>query len=425
MAISRPFLLVLLGVALLGATVFAVQNARDNPSDGAAAPAAESQPQGQEVAAPPAAGPEDAVAGSFKNLKSASFSGTFKAGGLDQSGSVSVKGAFEEAATGKVPEFEIFIEADAAGTKLDMGMVSLGEKAYLTEGGRAYRVPQEAWDQVVKAAEQSKGNRPAVKLPVAVNPQNWLRDVKEESSQTVDGVETTHVSASLDVSAMLNESLALAQAAGTPNAQLPAQAKGQLERSIKRADFDVYVGKDDGVLRRAQADVELAPQGEQKVSLTADLNLTDVNEAQRIEAPGNVVEGVPGGVAGQLSQGLLQGLSGSGGGEIKSLAALSTDNPRKAARAVKANKKVVIFFTNPRGLDDRAVAQAVRYVDGNTKAVVLTDPVAAVESYGSLVEDLGVSQTPSVVLIDREGDARLVEGFIDSQSLAQVVADAR
>ena len=33
MAISRPFLLALLGVALLGATIFAVSNARNNAGD--------------------------------------------------------------------------------------------------------------------------------------------------------------------------------------------------------------------------------------------------------------------------------------------------------------------------------------------------------------------------------------------------------
>ena len=42
MAISRPFLLALVGAVLLGATFFAVQNARDTSGD-AAAPA-EQQP---------------------------------------------------------------------------------------------------------------------------------------------------------------------------------------------------------------------------------------------------------------------------------------------------------------------------------------------------------------------------------------------
>ena len=86
---------------------------------------------------------------------------------------------------------------------------------------------------------------------------------------------------------------------------------------------------------------------------------------------------------------------------------------------------MVIFFRNPRGLGDRAVARSVRSLRRNSKAVVLSDHVDAVERYGKLVEDLGVSQTPSLVLIDSTGDARLIEGYIDSNSLAQAVADAR
>lgn len=155
------------------------------------------------------------------------------------------------------------------------------------------------------------------------------------------------------------------------------------------------------------------------------LNLSGVNEAQDIRAPSRPLDGLPGGQFGRFVQGFTAGLSGVAGGEPVSLAALSTGNPRRAARAVKAGKKVVIFFRNPSGLDDQAVAGSVRAVQRSSNAVVLTDHVDAVERYGKLVEDLGVSQTPSVVLIDRAGDARLIEGFIDPQSLTQAVADAR
>jgi Flp pilus assembly protein TadG len=52
MAISRPFLLALLGAALLGATFFAVQNARKDAGDAVAPAVQQSQP---EQAATPAA----------------------------------------------------------------------------------------------------------------------------------------------------------------------------------------------------------------------------------------------------------------------------------------------------------------------------------------------------------------------------------
>ena len=43
----------------------------------------------------------------------------------------------------------------------------------------------------------------------------------------------------------------------------------------------------------------------------------------------------------------------------------------------------------------------------------------------ALARDLGVSQTPSIVIIDRRGKARLIEGYVDSDTLTQAVADAR
>ena len=92
---------------------------------------------------------------------------------------------------------------------------------------------------------------------------------------------------------------------------------------------------------------------------------------------------------------------------------------------MRDHKKVVILFRNPRGLDDRAMASVMRDVDRRTKALVLTDDVDAVDRYGKLVEDLGVSQTPSIVIIDRSGKARLIEGYVDSDTLTQAVADAR
>ena len=78
---------------------------------------------------------------------------------------------------------------------------------------------------------------------------------------------------------------------------------------------------------------------------------------------------------------------------------------------MRAHKKVVILFRNPRGLDDRAMTPVMRTVDRRTKALVLTDHVDAVERYGKLVEDLGVSQTPSVVIIDRLGQGPADRGL--------------
>ena len=103
-----------------------------------------------------------------------------------------------------------------------------------------------------------------------------------------------------------------------------------------------------------------------------------------------------------------------------------TNSHKKAERAVADHKKVVIFFQNPRALDDKAVADSVRSLDRKTKnVVVLSDDLRNVDNYGKLLEDLGVTQAPAIVIIGRSGKAQLVEGYIDGPSLVQVVADAR
>ena len=71
MALSRPFLLALLGVALLGATVFAVSNARNNAADDTAPVA---QQTADPASAPAQATPEPAAPAAPQELLVAGFS---------------------------------------------------------------------------------------------------------------------------------------------------------------------------------------------------------------------------------------------------------------------------------------------------------------------------------------------------------------
>ncbi len=64
---------------------------------------------------------------------------------------------------------------------------------------------------------------------------------------------------------------------------------------------------------------------------------------------------MPGGVYGQFANGVLAGVAQSAGlnpQELK-IGVPVTNSHLKAERAVADNKKVVIFFQNPRALDDR------------------------------------------------------------------------
>jgi hypothetical protein len=427
MAISRPLLLALIGAVLLAATFLTVQNARNGASEEAVPAAQQSQPAEPRAGqAEPSTSPVDTLKSALSGkLDSAAFDFQIKFAGGGESAAVALSGAFERGAAGDIPALDLHADVNAMSRSFEGGFVAVDEKAYFTQGDDAWRVSAQAWDPLVQAVATGAGagQQP---LTFAVHPETWVRDAETVGKEELDGVETTHVSASVEVEALARDVTA---AAPGNAAQLPAPK--QIAGLVERAEFDAWVGPD-RVLRRLTAQLafdvpkRLRGSGQPaRSSIDAALDLSNVNKPQGIEAPSRVVAGLPRGEFGRFVQSFTAGLSGVTGGEPLSPAALSTGNPRRAARAVKSGKKVVIFFRNPSGLDDRAVAGSVRAVERSSNAVVLTDHVDAVERYGRLVEDLGVSQTPSVVLIDRAGHARLIEGFIDPQSLTQAVADAR
>jgi hypothetical protein len=405
MAISRPVLLALLGVILLGATALAVQNARDG-ADSDATPAAV---QTETAPAQPTSkvSPADMLtsAFSFNNLESAGINARLAIVEGDDAFRVRLSGAFERGAPNDVPKFEVDVLMFGQGERVRGGFVSLGEEAFFARGDTGWRVPAEAWGPVTEAVGKGAG------LPFQIHPATWVRDVKTEGSETVAGVETEHLTAAIDARTAARD---LAQAFDSNGGD--ARGARALARSVKSASLDAWVGSDDRILRRLSADLAFRGGGH----LTLDARLSGVNEPQRIEAPARVMAGAPGGYLGQFAGGLVKGATGG-----KSLAALTSLKPRRAARAVKAHHKVVILFRNPRGLDDRQMEDVMRVVDRRTNALVLVDHVDAVDRYGKLVEDLGIAQTPSVVIIDRQGKARPIEGFVDSDTLTQAVTDAR
>jgi hypothetical protein len=111
------------------------------------------------------------------------------------------------------------------------------------------------------------------------------------------------------------------------------------------------------------------------------------------------------------------------GRPAKAVAAVS--GPAAVRRALDRKQRVVLFFQAPRGADDRATARAVAAQRGGRGVVVITEPIARLVRYRTLIGGLGISQAPVVVIVGKDGAARLVEGYVDPATLAQEVADAK
>ncbi len=410
MAISRPVLLALLGAVLFGATALAVQNARTG-SDSDATPAAvqtDPAPTGTQPSANST--PQQTLAQAFNlgSVQSGKFAVRLRLADRNDLFRVSLAGAFQKGAQGDLPDFDLHGRLADERRAATLGIRAVGDKAWFMKGETGWRVPPEVWGPL----SDGLAKRGATGGLVPIHPDTWVTKVESKGSATVDGVQTDHVSAVVDPKAVVKDLSAAAKANGLDGLGSPRKAA----KLVKSAQLDVWVGADDHIMRRAVAVAALA--GNARVTL--ELGLSDVNKPQQIEAPEQVRAGAPGGFLGGLANGLVRGATGG-----SSLAALTSPNPGRAARAVRKHKKVVILFRNPRGLDDKAMSAVLRDVNRRTQALVLSDDVAAVDRYGRLVEDLGVSQTPSVVIIDRKGKARLIEGYVDSNTLTQAVSDAR
>jgi hypothetical protein len=98
--------------------------------------------------------------------------------------------------------------------------------------------------------------------------------------------------------------------------------------------------------------------------------------------------------------------------------------PAAVSRAIAQGRIAVLAFFQP-GADDRANAAAVASLPRGHGVAVFTDRVAHVGRYGPLIVGLGIDQAPAIVIVDRHRNARLIEGYVDSKTLAQEVSDAR
>ena len=99
--------------------------------------------------------------------------------------------------------------------------------------------------------------------------------------------------------------------------------------------------------------------------------------------------------------------------------------PANVARALDNHKVVVLFFWEPASADDQATRAAVRAVRTAGPGVRLfTDIVAHISNYRRVVGNLGISQSPAMVVIDKQRHAQLFEGYLDAGSIRQSVRDA-
>jgi hypothetical protein len=212
---------------------------------------------------------------------------------------VNVTGPFQSTRAGHAPKFAFDLELASGAAKVEAGVISTGDKGYLTFAERAYALPAGA----LRSLGSGTGGAGLSLRGLGIDPRRWLRGPRQEGEADVAGTPTTHVAAGVDVARLLadvDRLLAKADASGVvgaTGAQVPASldagTRRTIERSIRSAGVDIYTGREDHRLRRIAVDVRFVVPGDARAKGSApqsgrvrfDLAFADLDQQQAIGPP--------------------------------------------------------------------------------------------------------------------------------------------
>jgi hypothetical protein len=250
-------------------------------------------------------------------------------------------GPFQSQGAGKMPEFDFDLALQRAGSTLRAGAVSTGTQGYLKLIGKAYKLDPKAFASLQQSGKQAAASATrqgsGVSLrKLGIDPRRWLENASEKGTESVGGTPTIHIASQVKVAPMLDDLNRLLGKAGALSAvaatgqKLPSTldpaTRTRIEKSVKRADLDVWTGKSDHALRRLRVEVRFdVPAGlladkskPEKGTVGLDLTIAGLNQPQAIGAPANPRPISELTAALQQLLGQAQSQSGSGSGSSSS-----------------------------------------------------------------------------------------------------------
>lgn len=309
------------------------------------------------------ADPQEIVdSATFKGIESGQLDMSL---GIDASGKegghvdVSLAGPFQNGDEAKESELDLTAKMNGSmgGEQVDFegGLTLIPGSAYVNYQGTEYEVDPTTYsfaESALKEAEEEKsgdesaGTTACREAARDLEVGNFIDNLTNDGSADVGGTSTTKVSGELDVAGAFDAldelsegpcKSVLGSAGPLPSGGELEDAQGEVEKVLKSAHVELYVGDDD-IVRRLSVQLTIEPEesGEvQSVELDLDISLSGVNEDQQITTPTGAKElsqlfiklginplellgaaqgGDVGGLLESLGGALLQGAAPSGGG---------------------------------------------------------------------------------------------------------------
>jgi hypothetical protein len=196
-------------------------------------------------------------------------------------------------------DLDVAIEAQGAGQAIQSGILSTGDRVFLKFGGAFYEQPPEQVAQTNRRLARENGESGSFS-DLGLDARKWIDDARLEGEEEIGGVTTEHVSGTLDVQAALADINGLVKQstdalgeAGEAARPLRPKEIERLARSVSDPTFDVYVGKDDDIVRRVSLRIDVdVPEDDRSdvggvtgAAIRFSAQLDDVGGDQAVEAP--------------------------------------------------------------------------------------------------------------------------------------------
>ena len=195
-----------------------------------------------------------------------------------------------------LPSDESLIEADLNLRQLgpqaapQVRFVSTGEAAYVEVEGKTYQLPPEQAESLRGDAEAGEGG-PFDGLDL----DSWVIDPEVTEGEELDAVETQTIRGRLDVVAAAQDLFDMARDFG--GVSLPAIEGEEAERlsdAVESSSLEVVTGREDGLLRRLDIQVDLAASAPERLEpALSDLLGVGFELLLEIEDPNEPVQVTP------------------------------------------------------------------------------------------------------------------------------------
>ena len=197
-------------------------------------------------------------------------------GSLDEPVRIQASGPFRTN-KGKLPSADLTLKiGNTGGQTIESGFLSTGDRAFVKFEDVYYEQPASQVREANRKINAASGKHGGSLRSLGLNPRSWLAEATEKGDETVGGVETTHVSGTLDVTRVMRNinafvqrsSAAIDGATGSkPPGKLSEKDIKQIASVVKDPHFDVYVGKKDNTIRRISGRVEFQVPEDARKSL--------------------------------------------------------------------------------------------------------------------------------------------------------------